>query len=122
MYPTDITLTGDSASTRTYALRSITDGNAIRAVATAPANQPEVLTVKHQVSSRGGIPLDRHLVRLDLSKEDSEGTVVMGSVYLTVEVPRNSAFTAAMAKDMKTQLVNFINTATYADKLLNSEP
>jgi hypothetical protein len=122
MFTNDITLAGDSSSTRTYALRSITDGNSVRANASASATLPETLQVKHQLSSRGGVPLDRHLVRLDLGLNSANQGVVSPSVYLTIEVPRDPIVTVAIIKDMKTQLVNFLATSGYVDKLLNGEP
>jgi len=118
----DITLVGDSASTRMYSLKSVTDGNSIRGASTAPLNAPETLTIKHSVSSRGGIQLDRHLVRLDLTKINGAFQPVVGSVYVNFEVPRDSVFTAAMIKDMKTQMVNLLAVAGNVDKLLAGEP
>jgi hypothetical protein len=121
MFTFDITLTGDSASTRTYSLKSVVEGNALRASAAAPLNAPETMTIKNGTSSRGGIALDRHLVRFDLTKINAAGLPVQASVYLTIEVPRDSAITAAMIKDMRTQMTNFVTDANVA-KLLNSEP
>ena len=121
MFNTDITLAGDSSSTRTYSLRSIVDGSTVRANASAPVNAPETMTIKHGVSSRGGIPLDRHLVRLDLTKINSASNPVTASLYVTAEVPQDAAITAAMIKDMRTQLQNFWIDANVV-KLLNGEP
>ena len=121
MFTFDITLAGDSSSTRTYSLRSVTDGKAIRANPSAPLNAPETLTINHQKSSRGGIPLDRHLVRLDLTKINASGAPVVASVYVTIEVPEDTVITAAMIKDMRTQMQNFWVDANVT-KLLNSEP
>ena len=117
----DITLAGDASSSRVYAETSQKDGNTIRKVASAPLNAPEVLQIKHQESSRGGVPLDRHVVRLDLTKITSAGLPVIASVYMTFEVPRDSAVTVAMIKDMRTQMNNFTVDANVV-KLLNGEP
>jgi hypothetical protein len=122
MFTDPITLVGDSASTRGYSLTSIQDGSTVRANALAPVNAPETMQVKHQLSSRGGVPLDRHLVRLDLTKINALGAPVVASVYVTLEVPRDSAITIAMIKDMRTQMVNFLTTAGVPEKLLNNEP
>jgi hypothetical protein len=121
MFTTDITLAGDSSSTRTYSLRSIVDGTAVRANPAAPLNAPETLVIKHQKSLRGGIPLDRHLARLDLTKINSGSNPVVASVYVTIEVPEDTVITAAIIKDMRTQMTNFLVDANVA-KLLNSEP
>jgi hypothetical protein len=121
MFTLDITLAGDSSSTRTYSLTSVAEGNSFRANPAAPLNAPETLSIKHQQSSRGGIALDRHLARLDLTKINSAGTPVQASLYVTIEVPRDSAITATMIKDMRTQMQNFWVDANVA-KLLNAEP
>lgn len=121
MFAFDITLVGDSASTRTYSLKDVTNGNSIRSAATAPLNAPEVLTIKNQKSSRGGIVLDRHLVRLDLTKINGSGAPVQASVYVTIEVPEDAVITAAIIKDMRTQMINFMSDANVV-KLLNGEP
>jgi len=121
MFAFDITLAGDSSSTRTYSLKSVVEGSSLRGAATAPLNAPETLSIKNQKSSRGGIPLDRHLVRFDLTKINASGAPVTASVYQTMEVPEDSVFTAAIIKDMRTQMINFMSDANVA-KLLNGEP
>lgn len=121
MFTDPQTLTGDAASSHAYALRSILDGKSLRAVATAPVNAPETLTLSHQVSSRGGIPLDRHLVRLDLTKINALGVPVVISFYVTIEVPQDAIVTAAMVKDMRTQMTGFLVDANLT-KILNGEP
>jgi hypothetical protein len=123
MYATDITLAGDSSSTRTYALRSIVDGNSVRANASAPANEPETLTIKHSASKRkDGTVINRHLVRADLTKVNSTTQLSQtGSCQVVFENPTDSAITLNHLKDMRTQLVNFLTDANLA-KLINSEP
>jgi hypothetical protein len=122
MFSNDITLAGDSSSTRTYALRSIVDGNSVRAAATAPVGEDESLAIKHSlVVQKTGIPADRHLVRLDLAKLNSEEKLAGAALYVVIEIPRDSVITAAIIKDMRTQLVNFL-TNTNVDKLINREP
>ncbi|DAD51270.1 coat protein [ssRNA phage Zoerhiza.1_6] len=121
MFLTDIVSAGDSSSTRTYSLRSILDGSSVRANSAAPLNAPETLTIKHSKSSRGGIPLDRHLARFDLTKINSSSAPVVASVYVNIEVPEDAVITAAIIKDMRTQLTNFLSDANVA-KLLNGEP
>lgn len=119
---TDQTIAGDSSSTRTYALTSLVNGSSVRQNASAPVGLPEQLLISHQESSRGGIPLDRHLIRFNLSKLGSNGqSVLTASVYLTVEVPRDSAITVAMIRDMRTQMTNFVTNGNL-DKILNGEP
>jgi hypothetical protein len=121
MFTDPITLVGDSASTRNYALKSIVDGKTVRANAAAPVNLPELLTISHSVSSRNGVPLDRHSIRLDLCKANALLTVLQASYYVVIEVPQDSTITAAMIKDMRTQMTNFVTDANIA-KILNGEP
>jgi len=119
----DQTLAGDSSSSRTYALTSIVDGSSIRQNASAPVGLPEQLLISHQESTRNGVPLDRHLIRLNLAKSGNEhaGVKLIASVYVTIEVPRDTAVTVAMIRDMRTQLQNFWTNANL-DKVLNGEP
>lgn len=122
MFTTDIVLAGESSSTRTYSLRSIEGGNSIRANALAPVGESELLTIKHSSSiNKDGLAVERHLVRLDLQKVTSEGKPANVSVYVVIEVPQDAVITAAIVKDMRTQMVNFL-TLGNVDKLLNDEP
>lgn len=122
MLATDITLAGDSSSLRTYSLRSIVDGNSVRGASTAPLDQPETLSVKHQTSTKESVVYDRHLIRFDLGKIHSvTGRPVNISIQTVVEVPRDSSATVAMVRDIRTQLVNFMSNANL-DKVLAREP
>lgn len=121
MFPLSITLAGDAGSSRAYALTSVEGGRSIRKNATAPSGEPETLTIAHSATKRGTLDVDRHLMRLDLTKSDVNGNKATASVQLVIELPR-SISTAAQVKDMKTQVVNFLATAGYMDQILNSEP
>lgn len=122
MFNTDITLAGDSSSTRTYALRSIIDGSSVRSNPSAPTAELETLSIKHTRSVRDGITVKRHLVRLDLAKLNSASNKVpQAAVYVVMEVPQDSAITTAMVKDMVTQLKNFLDSAN-TTKIINDEP
>jgi hypothetical protein len=123
MLNTDITLAGDSSSSRVYSWKSpISPGGILRVNSSAPVGLPETLSVNHTEGKKGGLPLDRHLIRLDLAKANGSGAVVTASFYVVMEVPRDPIITAAMLKDMRTQMVNLLATAGYMDKLLAGEP
>lgn len=123
MLNTDIVLAGDGGSTRTYAWKApISPGGLLRVNSSSPVGLPETLSVNHTESKAGGLPLDRHLIRLDLSKSTASGAVVKASFYVVMEVPRDPVITAAMLKDMKTQMVNLLAVSGYMDKLLAGEP
>jgi hypothetical protein len=122
MFNPDITLVGDAASTRTYSLRGYPTGEqSLRGVLTAGLALPENLRISHSVSkASSAIPVDRHLVRLDLTKAHAvTGEAVTGSVYAVFELPR-ATITLAQIKDMTTQLKNFLD-ATNVGLLCNGE-
>jgi hypothetical protein len=121
MFTTDITLAGDSSSTRTYSLTSISGGSAVRANASVAAGEAEVMTISHGLKSKSPGSPERHLVRLDLTKVNATtGIPATGSVYLVIEEPV-ATITPAQLQDMCTQLKNFL-TAGNITKLFNGEP
>lgn len=122
MFTADITLAGDASSTRTYALRGYPDGASLRGVSSAGLAVPETLRISHTVSKpkAGGAQIDRHLVRLDLSKRDATtGQQETAAVYVVIEFPR-AVSTLAQVKDMVTQLKNFL-TGANVELLCNGE-
>jgi hypothetical protein len=122
MFNTDITLIGDAASSTTYSLTSVVGGNADRFDATAAADSPKGLFIKHEKVKRNGLSATRHLVRLErTSPQATTLAPVTGSVHLVIEEP-NDTITAAQLKDMITQLRNFLTAGGYVDKLFNDEP
>lgn len=122
MFTNDITLVGDAASTRTYALTGVSDGKSIRANPLRSAALPERMTISHAPSKKGTLITDRHLVRFDNAVSDPlTGEVLTIGVYCVLEIPRNVNATAAVAKDMVTQLKNFLS-AGFVQQLLNNEP
>jgi hypothetical protein len=79
------------------------------------------MQVKHQQTTRGGIALQRHTVRLDLTKINAENVPVVISVYVVIEVPQDPIVTIAMVRDMRTQLTGFLTNGNL-DKVVNNEP
>jgi hypothetical protein len=81
------------------------------------------MIISHTENGSGITAVDRHLIRLNRSELDAgDGvTVRTGSVYCVIEQPR-SVVTETMVKDALTQLVDFLTTSGYVDKILNSEP
>ena len=124
MLTNDLTVTGDSSSTRTYALaEGPTEGknNSLRKASVATTGESENLAISHSSSIRSGTVVKRHLLRLNLGKLNSTTQKVhVGSLYVVVEVPQDPAITAAQIKDMRTQMVNLLTNAN-VDKLLNDE-
>lgn len=123
-FSSDITLVDDASADVVYSQISLEKGKSIRQDSTRDLGTPRSLTISHQQSGTGMKATDRHLVRLDLVEEDTGSDViatVSGSVYTVLECPRRIV-TAAMIKDMLTQLTGFLAVEANVDKLLNSEP
>lgn len=123
MFNTSITLAGESSSTRNYDLVSMDGGNSVRKNPLAPVGELESLSIRHSssVQKDTGLTIDRHLVRFDLQKVTSGGEPANLGVYVVMEVPRDSVITAALVKDIRTQMVNLL-TLGNVDKILNGEP
>lgn len=117
----DITLAGTSTS-YTYSIQSWSGGNSVRTDASATLGEPRTLTIKHQQTTRAGVIVDRHLIRLDHVKPGvSPDPDVTPSVQLVIEAPRKTAV-AADIQDLVTRMTNFIGTAGYLTKVLANEP
>jgi len=117
-----VTLVGDSASTRDYALVSIEKGKSLRSVSTpvAPITS-ETLTISSTKSVKGGITTVRHLIRLDRTLPNGTGVPVNAGLYTVIEVPVDAVITQAMIKDMRTQMASILGNTTLV-KILNGEP
>lgn len=123
MLNTTITLVGDSASTRDYALQSWQGPNTVRANAAASPGLPETLSIQHseRTNKTNGELLQRHNVRFVKSVANSDGVTVSAVVQVSFEHDIDPAITAAIVKDMFTQAKNLLD-ATTIGKLLNNEP
>jgi hypothetical protein len=123
MLTQDITLAGDSSSTRVYAQTAGPTETSNSSIRKAPAatGELESLTVKHSTSSRNGTVVKRHLARLDLGKVNSTSQKQqVASVYVVMEVPQDTVITSAQISDMTTQLKNLLSAGNVT-KLLNDE-
>lgn len=124
MLTQDITLAGDSSSTRTY---NLTEGPtagkkaSLRRNSAAPTGEAEELAVSHSESVRNGTVVKRHLVRLNLQKLNATTLKAhTASFYVVTEIPQDTAITAAQIKDMRTQMVNLLTNAN-VDKIIGDE-
>jgi hypothetical protein len=123
-FATDVTLTGDAASSQTYSQISLENAKSVRKDATRDLGTPRSMVISHTINGAGLTAVDRHLVRLNLTEEDSGAdafATISGSVYCVIEAPRRIV-DATMLSDMVTQLVDFLTTSGNLDKILNSEP
>lgn len=118
-FSTDITLTDDSAGTSNLGTISVQDSKHIWRM--PPLATPEIFTVSHNTNGKGESLSDRHLVRMDKTKEDAEVdgiATLSASVYLVIDKPRR-VFTDAEVTLMIEKLVNFAVANT--QKLLDGE-
>lgn len=123
-FTTDITLTGDAASSQVYSLISTNESKSVRRDAARDLGVPRTMLISHETNGKGMNAVDRHLVRLNLVEEDTGSddiAIVSSSIYCVIEAPRRIV-TITMMKDMLTQLLGFLGTEANVDKLLNSEP
>jgi len=123
-FTSDITLVDDLSADVVYSQISLENSKSVRTDATRDLGTPRSLVISHEVSGSGMKATDRHLVRLNLTEEDTGSdtiATVSGSVYLVIEAPRRIV-TATMIKDMLTQLIGFVSVEANVNKLLNSEP
>lgn len=106
-----ITVAGDSSSTRIYKAVQY-DPFSVR-TANTNAGVFETLTVKHSTGKLEGIPTQRHLLRLDQTRDNATTGVPVGAaVYVVVEHPTDDpTFTISMLRDMRTQMINLLVNA-----------
>lgn len=122
MLNTDITLTGDAASSQTYSFMNYpTPTSSLRGDRVAGTVLPRTMAIGHSLSKKGASAIERHVVRLNLTKANAlTAEKVTGSVYVVFERPQDDAVTIAHYKDMFTQIKNLLDAGTI-EKVLNNE-
>lgn len=106
----DITLTDDSAQSRTMTCISVQDQKSIRRDMSLPLATPFSLTISHQTFGKGLTGSDRHLFRIDQVKEDTEVddiATLSGSVYIVIDQPRR-IFADADIASMVQMCANYV--------------
>ena len=124
MFTTDITLTDSLAADIVYSQVSLVDKKSIRIDATADLGEPNALTISHQTTGKGMTAKDRHLVRLDWTREDTgtdEIDTVSSSAYIVIDHPRR-IITEADILSMVSSLCTFVSTSANLTKILHGEP
>lgn len=119
MLSTDITLGSDVFSLSGNDLVKST-----RDLVTEPDSSTDtVLTISKATAKINGVTNDRRLVRIDRTKLSETGAATLASVYLVINQPRSSAFTATNLKDLCVSLATFITASSNAHivKVLNNE-
>lgn len=120
MYDNTIPDLNDGTVDHDYSIVSIEPYKSIRREAAAALDQPALLTISHQTSGSGLATRTRSLVRLDRTVEDGDGNQGMQSAYLVIDSPDKITSTAIL-KNSVNELIDFLGTATYVDKLLARE-
>lgn len=118
MYASDLTL-----GTRVYALRAQRTNSSVRAVPGEPVNEPNLLTISHDVANSGRIS---SAIMLDDTKVITLGTSsVADTVRCMLKIQYNPlsgrAGIEADINKMLTEIVDFLATPANITKLLNRE-
>lgn len=101
-----------------------------RMASSMPLGQPFALTIGHESSGSGTKQVDRHLVRLDITKTVTPAgatTPVSGTatVYLVAIVPNNGAISKADVVQASQYIKNFVAASdagvSVMTRLLNNE-
>jgi hypothetical protein len=125
MIPIDLTLTEATEGDKTFSLVSVVDGKSIRRDGSAPIGSPCLLTVSHgKRDPKNPNSPDRHLVRLDRTKVNTDGEPEVLSCYFVLENPVTGTHTDANIETLKNLLINFLSGSSGANfnRFQNSEP
>jgi len=118
MFTEELTLADAVPANHVYSTVVTGDYRRVRRVANATLDDPELLTISHQLSKDG--TQSRSLVRFDTTVEDAAGTRGVISVQLVVVILRQQADPTAVKNVLK-QLQNFLSASGYQDKIVNLE-
>lgn len=117
----DPVVLSDGTSNHSYTLRSITDGKSIRADSTAPFGAPKTLTISHGLRT----PKDptsplRHLVRLDDTVVNTDGSKEQLSIYVVAEIPQTASWDVATVKLWRNQINSLLSDGIFVP-VINGE-
>lgn len=125
-FTTPQALSKDSATdvdtnTSSYVLRAADDGKSVFSVAGLTAPAAKLLTISHQVDSKG---IEGHQVRLDRTEVDALLVPATVSVYLVIRRPPSTALTNAIILEEVNKLIDFLvegGSNANVTSLLNNE-
>lgn len=81
---------------------------------------PQSLRISHNLRPEGAKGTDRHVVTLRKGIiETASSQFLLGSVSLTISVPRSDDFTLAMVKDLIAQMTSYVNLTANLTALVN---
>jgi len=121
MYANLIEDLNDGTTDHDYDLRSIGDQKSVRYDIAAESDLPATLTISHTETGKGDEKVKNSLLRFDRTVErasdEKQGTV---SAYLVLRQPVK-VMSSGDAQYVINQMIDFLGTATYVDKLVNGE-
>jgi hypothetical protein len=81
---------------------------------------PQTLRISHNIRPQGAKGTDRHTITLQKGVvETTSLQFLLGSVSLTISVPRSTDFTLAMVKDLVAQMTSYVNLTANVTALMN---
>lgn len=116
---------GGANVAKTYNLVSLPgDGNrSIRRVAATATTAPDLLTVSHRVTVKGGVTTDEHMVRIDQQLTDPVVGSAPISAWFVLRAPRGTTVvTEQLIKDAMGRVQAFLQTSGYTLAFINGEP
>ena len=108
-HTTDITfdLVSDQGGKRTYLNKA------------SGLTESELIEVEHQLRPSGAKGSDRHIIRvLKQDVDDTTGAFSIASFVLTISIPRASAFTSTVCKDLAKYLQCLLKQSFVGDLVL----
>nr|URG16515.1 MAG: coat protein [Leviviridae sp.] len=132
MFANNVVIAVPDGTTTTYGLLSVVGSSSQRGNAAAPIGAPDLFRISHEISGKGDAAVDRHLIRVDLTKEiDGETTGVRrratASAYVVLVVP-HSVVTKDDVREAFNRVKTFLNStedgasSDNLERVLNSEP
>ena len=94
-------------------IRSSTNGTT-RIDVTTNLSAPALMEIKHETRGKGSDQIDRHLVSLSRTVVDSSGVPRVATCNFTVAVPRSTAITSTIVKNLISNMIDFMADGSIA--------
>ena len=124
--PNDITLnpqnSGGANVATAFAFVTEKDQKSIRRVTATALTAPQTLTIQHQSRVQGGLKVNSHQIREDLTKIDTlKGQVTMNA-WLVINLPEGqTAIGVQDVKDVIGHIAELCKVSGYVEKILAGE-
>lgn len=117
----DLVLDDADGTDITYRLTGRTASGSRRIDIATDLRNPAFLRIEHTLSGKGAGAVDRHLAQLSRAVTDSTGVQVVGTVNVTINVPRNEAFTNQMVYDLVANMLDFLSDGALTTALSDTD-